>query len=143
MEFNSTLFMQAGIYLVLFFVLKKLYFEPLLALLSKREAMTTGKVDETEKLSKKTEELRQSYLKKIQDFRFQINQEKETRLQKIRSDIASRIFESQKSMNENQDRHHVALDEEVRSVMTRFPAISDGLKDEIIKVMGSPRIKAL
>ncbi len=143
MEFNSTLFIQAGIYLALFFILKTLYFEPLLALISRREAMTTGKAEQADALIKKTEELRQAYQQKIQDFRFQMLQEKEQKLQSIRQEVSELSEAARKKLEEAASKNESAFESEVKQVRAKFPILSNELSQSIVDVIRSPGIASL
>lgn len=143
MEFNSTLFIQAGIYLALFFILKTLYFEPLLALISRREAMTTGKAEQADALIKKTEELRQAYQQKIQDFRFQMIQEKEQKLQSIRQEVTELSEAARKKLEEASAKNENAFESEIKQMRAKFPTLSNDLSQSIVDVIRSPGIASL
>jgi F-type H+-transporting ATPase subunit b len=64
---NQTLFMQFGIFMVVYLVLSNVVFKPYLAAFTKRKEQTVGKTDLAERFIKETEELEVEYSSKARE----------------------------------------------------------------------------
>lgn len=143
MEFNSTLFIQAGIYLALFFILKKLYFGPLINLLKKRDELTVGKMDESTELAKKIETLSAQYEADMKRAREEIESQRQETLRRVRTSAEEKIHDAKSKVEKKLSEFQDSLDKESKNIRTKFPAMSTELQKEIIGAILNSKVVQL
>ena len=133
MEFNQTLFIQAGIFIAILFILKTLYFEPILELLRRRAAATTGRVEEADQMIAQMEAMKRDYNDRLYRVRSELEKNRETQLASLRDELTQDLERLKAKMDEGAKTHLEILDREVKTAHGRFPALAQELKKEMIE----------
>lgn len=138
MEFNSTIFIQVGIYLFTLIVLKKLYFEPLLQLLQRREKLTVGKVEDSSRMVSEIEVLKKEHAEKLLQFRKELLNEKELRLGEVRSQSAEELNAAKRKIESHASHQIVQLSQEYTSIKSKLDQVAQTVSQEIVaKILSS------
>lgn len=140
MELNFTLFLQAGIYLAAFFILKHLYFKPILAALKRREQLTTGRAHESDELVLRLGDLKASYESKIREVKIDLENKRQEALKKVRDNSEDQIRRAKEISEKNQSNHLENLERESKLIRSKFAALSSDLRKEIISAMTASRV---
>ena len=140
MEIDFTLFIQAGIYLALFFILKALYFEPLLALLKKRGGLTAGKMTKAAELSKKIEELSAQYEASMRQAKENMETHRQGVLQKTRATAEERIHDTKTKLEKKLQDYQTSLERDAQHLRAKLPALTAELKKEIMDAILNSRV---
>jgi F0F1-type ATP synthase membrane subunit b/b' len=140
MEINFTLFIQAAIYLALFVVLKNLYFHPLLALLKKRDQLTTGKLDEVATLSKKIETLTAQYEAKMKQTKESMEAHRQETLQKVRASAEEKIHDAKTKLEKKLSDYQATLERDAQHIRSKFPTLSAEIKKDITDAILTSRV---
>lgn len=129
--------------MVLFFVLKSLYFEPLLALLKKREGLTLGKKSEAENLRLKFEELSSTYNTRMRQAKEAMEARRVDALQKVKSSAEQKIHEAKTKAEKKLWDYQDSLELEAKNLRLKFSGLAMDLKKEIVGAMVSSRVVRL
>ncbi len=140
---NFTIFIQAGIYLAIFFILKTLYFRPILELLKKREQLTQGRRTESGELEAQLAAIKATYDSQLKEVREKLEVERLQSIQKVRTAAEDRISQAKSKSEKAQTEHSDALDREAKSVRGKFSVLSGDIKKEIVSSMVSSRVVSL
>lgn len=141
MEFNQTLFVQAGIFIAIFFILKALYFEPVLELLKRRDAATTGKTEEANQMLVQIESMKKDYNDRLHRVRLDLEKNRETRLASLRADLSKDLEQLKAKIDEGSKAHQTLLDGETNAARLRFSALAADLKKEIVDSVTSLKLR--
>jgi F-type H+-transporting ATPase subunit b len=142
-ELNPNLFqvlIQLGIYLFLIFVLKTLYFAPILELLKKREALTSGRVEGAAELRKQTETLRAQYDAQIASARDRMDQERHEALMLVKERTEKTIHEAKSGIEKKSANHHREISSEAQKLRLKLPELSADVSKEIVNAITNSRV---
>lgn len=141
MEINFGLIaIHLAIYIALILILKKLYFDPVFAVLKKREALTQGKKESAEELKKEMEELKGFYSSEMQKLHSNLESKRQEALKHSREE-ANRVV--QKTKRKNEDRlkaHQQSVEEQIEEVRRSLPDMGSHLGDDIIKALTTAKV---
>jgi F-type H+-transporting ATPase subunit b len=143
MEFDKTLFIQAGIYIILFFALRSLFFSPILALLKKREGLTLGRLDASHELRTKIDDLNLKYNSRMKDAREVAEAKRVEILQRVRHDADQKIHDAKSKTEKALWDYQDTLEREAKILRTKFSTLAGDLKKEIIDAITSSRVVRL
>lgn len=97
-DFDGTIFIQLGLFLLLYFILKPLVFHPYLKMKQQRERQTTGSQHEAEELQKQATLLQQQYEKSLKEAtvqaekdRFLLRKEQQEKNQQILEQVKTQM----------------------------------------------------
>ena len=114
MEINIViLIIQVVIYISLIFILKKLYFDPILRLLTRRDAETLGREEQTLKFKTETGDLRKQYDGEMNRAIESMHQQRLEALKVVREKIEAKHAEAKLSAEKNLSKHRIDLDQEI------------------------------
>ncbi len=144
MELNFfTLSVQFAIYLFIIFILKVLYFDPVMALLRRRDALTVGRNKESEDLAAQIEELQFAYEERIESLRKELDVQRVGAIQKSRDLAEKKIQTAKSSVEQKLNRAMQELNLEVGSVHARLPQASADVAQEIVSAVMGARVVRL
>ncbi len=143
MTFDHTLFIQAGIFIAIFFILKALYFEPVLAVLKKRDALTIGKASETDSLVAQTEEMRKDYQERLSRIRSELERHREAELASLRALLFEESEGLKKTLEAKAKEHQEFLSSQVAAERTKFSSLTQELRNEIVGVMTDLKLRSI
>lgn len=83
-DLDATLFIQLGIFLLVFILLRFLLFRPVIQLIEKRREVTTGKKEEAEKFERDSEKLQAEFDKQMAEIRAAAGAEKDRIIEQAR-----------------------------------------------------------
>lgn len=140
MEINITLLYQLAIYLVIMGVLKVLYFDPIMFLLKKREAMTTGKNDEAARLQTNISELQVRYDEELKKTRNELEIQRNESLKSARESAEKKIKEAKVRAEAHLSQQVKNLEAELSKVRAQLPEMSAGISKEMVAAILSARV---
>lgn len=142
-ELNPNLtqvFVQLGIYLSLIFILTKLYFQPILALLRKRDSLTSGRVDEAADLKKQTENIRAQYEARMLSLREVLDQERAAALKVAREKTEAKIADAKANVEKKVLAHQKDVQSEYQKLREKLPEMSQEISKEIVSAITGSRV---
>lgn len=131
---------QLVIFIALIFILKKLYYEPVLKLLRRRESLTSGKLSEAEELKVKMAELKAGYEKQMSQLRDSFDQERRDALQQIRQQSEKKLSEARTKIEARLQHQRKDLTEEIKKLQALVPEWSEEIMNEITKAMTQSKV---
>ena len=105
---DETLWIQLGVFLLIFMVLRTLYFRPFLSIMERREREGEGKRKEAEVLLKKAKEEESRYERELFFARQEAKREQEENLSKVKEETARELMEVRQA---NKKKMEVAREE--------------------------------
>jgi F-type H+-transporting ATPase subunit b len=142
-EINSTLLIQLGIYLALIFILKGLFFDPILALLRKREALTTGKKGEALGMREKISQLKAEYEAKMSDVKKSIDLQRRDELGAIRERAEKKLNDAKTKADRKLMDHQLEMEAEIKRLRGQLPQLSADISSEISKAIIGAKVVRL
>jgi len=102
-DLDATLFIQLGIFLLVFLLLRSLLFRPVIQLIEKRREVTVGKREEAERFERDSAELQEEFNKQMAEIRSSAGAEKDRIVEQARRqerDILNKAREDARSIVE-------------------------------------------
>ena len=126
-DLDATLFIQLGIFLLVFILLRALLFRPVIQLIEKRREVTVGKREEAEKFERDSADLQEEFDKQMAEIRTSAGAEKDRLveqarrqerdiLHKAREDARSIVEEAKAEATEKAEVARTEIREEVDSL---------------------------
>jgi F-type H+-transporting ATPase subunit b len=137
------LIIQGIIFISLIFVLKYLYFDPILKLLKKRESLTSGRHDESVHLHEELETLTSDYNQKIHGARLELSEERKSAILKTKAEAEEKIKEAKAAMEAELKAQEQKLTTEISSARKSLPEMSAKIANEISTSMQEAKVVQL
>ena len=119
------------IFLIVLWACKKLYVEPILKLLKKREALTSGRKDTTQDLHESMQKMKQEYAQSWESAKESFEQKRETQLKELRDQQTRRISALKRDLENKLVERQSVLEKELHSLESKIPMIAGDLAKEI------------
>lgn len=119
------------IFLIVLWACKKLYVEPILKLLKKREALTSGRKDTTQDLHESMQKMKQEYAKSWESAKESFEKKRETQLKELRDQQTKRISTLKRDLENKLLERQTVLEKELHSLESKIPMIAGDLAKEI------------
>jgi len=135
MTLDFTLFIQLGIFLYVLTVLHFFIIRPVMKLLERRDALTTGKTDEAAGFQKQIEDLEYKIDSEIGALKNSLEEQRQDSLKRNREIAESRVSEARARVERQIEEQRAALETEMGKVRSRVPALAQSVADEIVKAV--------
>ena len=135
MEINSTLLIQLGIYLGLIFILKILFFDPILKLLKKREALTDGKKEEASGMREKIQAIKSKFDLKMSEVKQALENQRQTELKMVKERAEKKLAEAKSKVERKLIDHQIEMEAELKRLRAQLPQLSSEISNEITKAI--------
>ncbi|MBN8553858.1 MAG: hypothetical protein J0L93_00255 [Deltaproteobacteria bacterium] len=143
MEFNSTLLIQLGIYLGLIFILKILFFDPILKLLNKREALTEGKKEEASGMREKITAIRIKFDSKMSEVKQSLEGQRQIELKMVKERAEQKLSEAKSKVERKLIDHQIEMEAELKRLRGQLPQLSSEISNEITKaILGAKVVRS-
>lgn len=131
-EFNPVIFgIQGAMFIALIFVLKTLFFDPLVSLLKKREELTSGRREVMDKLRQEVEKNKQAYQNKLTLTRKQLLEEKIKTLVEVRERTEEKLKHLRLSFHQEAEDHKKKVKEMCEEFKQQIPQHAPPIAQEI------------
>ncbi|RLC48774.1 MAG: hypothetical protein DRH70_00225 [Candidatus Coatesbacteria bacterium] len=127
-ELNFTIVIQAINFIILFLVLRKVFWKPLMRHLDRRDALISGRKEEIEKLRAESSRMREEYSSRIRAARKEGLALQERLIREGRS-------ERLRLLSEALDKAEAIVATGEKELLNEKQAVLDGIKDEEIGMM--------
>ena len=127
-ELNFTIVIQAINFIILFLVLRKVFWKPLMRHLDRRDALISGRKEEIEKLRAESTRMREEYSSRIRAARKEGLALQERLIREGRS-------ERLRLLSEALDKAEAIVATGEKELLNEKQAVLDGIKDEEIGMM--------
>lgn len=128
------------IYIGIIVILKKLYFDPALLLLKRREALTKGRDESGKKLIEQMQALQSKYQDGVSSLKNELEEKRRQALKKAESEAAASIDDmktkTEKSLAANQEK----LDQQLAESRSKLPDLGSHLGDNMAEAVMSAKI---
>lgn len=134
---------QLVLFLLLWFVLRELYFKPLLKLIHRREELTVGKEKEASDWTDKIDALQAEYQTQIQETKDKLENERLQLMTQVQTDTKKKVSEAQlKSASELKSLTE-KLSEDITNLKNDLPRVADEISKEIVKSVTTSKVVRL
>jgi F-type H+-transporting ATPase subunit b len=135
MTLDYTLFIQLGIFLYVLFVLHFWIIRPIMKLLQRRDALTSGRADEAAGFEKQIEDLEFKIDAQISDLKNSLDEQRQETLRRNREIAESRISEARARVERQIEEQRVGLESDAAKVRAKIPTMAQSVADEIVKTI--------
>lgn len=119
------------IFLIVLWACKKLYVEPIIKLLKKREALTSGRKDTTQDLHESLQKMKEEYSQTWDSAKESFEQKREKQLKELRDQQLKKISTVKKDLENKLSEKHLILEKDLQSLESKIPMIAGDLAKEI------------
>lgn len=131
LEINNTLFLMLPVFLISLYILNKLLFSNLVNVWDRRQKLTKGTIEESNRLNEEVENIIKNYDLKMEEAREEAN-EIRNELRKQGQEEADNILTSARSEAQSKlDDHRNKLTDEIQEIKTRIQSEVDSLSRDI------------
>ncbi len=135
MTLDYTLFIQLGIFLYVLFVLHFWIIRPVMKLLQRRDALTTGRTDEAAGFEKQIEDLEFKIDTEISALKNSLDEQRQETLRRNREIAEARVSEARARVERQIEEQRSGLQADAAKVRTKIPSMAQAVADEIVKTM--------
>lgn len=141
MEFNPVVVgLHIVIYVGVILLLKYLYFDPILAILRRRDALTQGRQESTAQLKQDITRLKALYFSEVDSLKSELYEKKQSALNEIQEE-SQKSFEIAKKNSENEFLvYQEKLEAQVEKTRQVLPDVGSHLGDDIVESIVSSRV---
>lgn len=136
----QVLVLHLVIYIGVMLILNQVYFKPVLQLLRKRDALTTGRKESSQELLNKMEDLKSKYAAEMNAVKTEVDQKKHAALKEVRDEAAKKIEDVKLSMDAKIKEHQEKINAETEVVRQKLPDIGSKLGDEMIEAIMTAKV---
>lgn len=141
LEFNLHTFVaQIILFIILFGVLKNLFFDPILKVLRRRESLTVGKKSDVEKLLAQTQELQDRYDQKLRSLLNELDLKKKAEVTSLTESLQAQVKEAEAKAKKRISEHEILLQTEINSARARVQVLSDEVSRDIVQAISESRV---
>lgn len=141
MNFNPVVFsLHIVLFIVVLVALKYLYFDPILAILKRRDDLTKGKEESAEALLSEIEKLKNEYKSQVNALKRELEERRQETLKTLAAETSKTISDTKHKTDENFNAYSKKLDEQVESLRQSLPDLGNRLGDEIVEVVSGARV---
>jgi len=144
MNFSPILILiHLAIYLGLIVVLKKLYFDPVLKLLRRREALTLGRQQSSAEMLQEIAQLKSRYARETESIKLELDTNRQKAMKNLQDQAAKTTHDVKRENEEKFARYQEMLNEQLENVRKTLPDLGSKLGDDIIDAIVNTRMVRL
>ncbi|PIR22110.1 MAG: hypothetical protein COV44_10070 [Deltaproteobacteria bacterium CG11_big_fil_rev_8_21_14_0_20_45_16] len=144
MNFSPILILiHLAIYLGLIVVLKKLYFDPVLKLLRRREALTLGRQQSSVEMLQEIAQLKSRYAHEMESIKSELDVQRQRAMKQLQDEAAKATHDVKRENKEKFSQHQEALNEQLETLRRTLPDLGSKLGDDIIEAIINTRMVRL
>lgn len=144
MEFKlDQLIAHLVIYLVILIALKRLYIDPALSLIKKREALTLGRQQSSHELSVKLQKMKESYSETWEKTKLEIEERRNRVLKEVREEVEHKLQTAKKENERKLLDHQKILENELNQLEPKISQMAAELSKEIVDSVMSAKVVRL
>lgn len=144
MEFEiSQILAHLVIYLVVIIALKKLYIDPSLSLIRKREALTSGRMESGQELAKQIESMKLDYSKAWGETKEDLEERRTRVLKEVREEVDKKLSQAKTDNERKLSDHQKILSNQLKELDKKIPQLASELSKEIVESVMNAKVVRL
>ncbi len=140
MSLDYTLFIQLGIFLYVLFVLRALFFKPILKILNRREQLTSGRIGEAADMKKEMEQIKEHFDSEIATLRNSLEEQRHEALRRTKEIAEKKLTEAKARIERQGLEKRGLLEQDHKKLKARIPELRDSIAQEIVSAMTHSRV---
>jgi F0F1-type ATP synthase membrane subunit b/b' len=134
------IFAHLIIFMIVLWACKKLYIEPILRLLNKRESLTSGRLDTSQELQLSLQKMKSEYSQSWDKAKEEFEKRRNQQLKEVREHQSKKLSNFQKDLETKMMERQSVLKKELQALESQVPLVASDLAKEIEVSMMSAKV---
>jgi F-type H+-transporting ATPase subunit b len=135
-DFDATLFIQAGVFLLVFLLLRSLLFSPVIRLIEMRRKATEGNRGEADKFEKEAKEINRNVQEKLDEVRAAVAKERDQLVESAR-------VQAREMLAKAREESHLVVEQAKEDTAQKAGQVREKLQVDVISLVDAVAIKVL